>query len=89
MILDMPDPDHPDIRGLHLFSGMAEKWFLTLMRGSYVQNFPLQVELITEDDISDFLFVVLSGAVEISTAWNGRERCYQTNENSHQIASAA
>ena len=85
----MPDPDHPDIRGLHLFSAIAEKRFLTLMRGSYVQNFPLQVELIAEDDISDFLLVVLSGAVEISTAWNGRERCYQTNENSHRIANVA
>ena len=69
----MPESFHLDVRGLHLFSEMADEHFLSLMRGTYVQNFPPQIDLIAEGDPSDFLHVVLSGSVELYSGWNGRE----------------
>ena len=63
----------PDIRRLALFADMADEHFAALMRASYVQNFPPQIELITEGDPSDFLHIVLSGSVDLFSSWNGRE----------------
>ncbi|SEK75423.1 CRP/FNR family transcriptional regulator, transcriptional activator FtrB [Roseovarius azorensis] len=74
----MPDSLHPEIRRLHLFSDMAEDRFAALMRGAYVQNFPPQIELITEGDSSDFLHVLISGAVDLFARWNGRESSLAT-----------
>jgi CRP/FNR family transcriptional activator FtrB len=48
------------------------------MRGTYLQNFPPQVDLITEGEQSDFLHVILSGSVELSARWNGRETTMAT-----------
>lgn len=78
MFIGMPESDFPDIRNLHLFAGMADEHFDTLMRGSYVQTFPPQVDLIIEGDPSDFLHVLLSGSVELSSQWNGRETTMAT-----------
>ena len=69
----MPESHFPEVRGLHLFSQMADEHFLSLMRGTYVQTFPPQIELIQEGDPSDFLHVVLSGSIELFSSWNGRE----------------
>ncbi|MCK0097458.1 helix-turn-helix domain-containing protein [Yoonia sp. F2084L] len=74
----MPESDYPDIRGLHLFTEMSDEHFNALMRGSYVQNFPPQIDLIAEGDPSDFLHVVLTGSVELSSSWNGRETSMAT-----------
>ncbi len=74
----MPESDYPDVRSLHLFSEMADLNFSALMRGSYVQNFPPQIDLIIEGDPSDFLHVILSGSVELSSGWNGRETVMAT-----------
>jgi len=74
----MPDSANPDIRGLHLFSKMADEHFASLMRGVYVQNFPPQIELITEGEPSDFLHIVLSGSVDLFASWNGRETSMTT-----------
>lgn len=74
----MPESDYPDIRSLHLFADMADEHFQALMRGAYVQNFPPQIDLITEGDPSDFLHVILSGAVDLFSAWNGRETSMAT-----------
>lgn len=74
----MPESDYPDIRELHLFSAMADAHFVELMRGAYVQNFPPQIELIAEGDPSDFLHIVLSGAVDLFATWNGRETSMET-----------
>ena len=52
---------------------MADEHFNALMRGAYVQNFPPQIELITEGEPSDFLHIILSGTVDLFSAWNGRE----------------
>ncbi len=74
----MPESDYPDIRELHLFSDMADEHVLSLMRGAYVQNFPPQIELITEGDPSDFLHIILSGSVDLFSTWNGRETSMAT-----------
>lgn len=78
MYLGMPESDFPDIRGLHLFADMSDETFLALMRGSYVQNFPPQIQLIEEGDPSDFLHIVLSGSVELYSSWNRRETSMAT-----------
>jgi len=74
----MPDSAFQEIRDLALFSQMADENFSALMRGAYVQNFPAQIELITEGDPSDFLHVVLSGSVDLFSNWNGRETSLAT-----------
>ncbi|MBK5945732.1 transcriptional regulator [Rhodobacter veldkampii DSM 11550] len=74
----MPDSPFREIRDLALFSQMADENFSALMRGAYVQNFPAQIELITEGNPSDFLHVVLSGSVDLFSAWNDRETSLAT-----------
>lgn len=69
----MLESNFPDIRQLDLFSAMDEDNFQALMRGAYVQNFPPQIEMISEGDASDFLHIVLTGCVELFSSWNGRE----------------
>lgn len=78
MQLGMPETDYPDVRGLGLFAEMEAEHFRTLMRGAYVQNFPPQIELITEGDPSDFLHIVLSGTVDLFASWNSRETSMAT-----------
>ncbi len=78
MLIGMPESDYPDIRGLHLFADMADDQFATLMRGSYVQTFPPQINLIVEGDPSDFLHIILTGSVVLSSSWNGRETTMAT-----------
>lgn len=78
MLKGMPESDYPDVRSLHLFHDMADESFTALMRGAYVQNFPPQIELITEGDPSDFLHIVLSGTVDLFSQWNGRETSMAT-----------
>ncbi len=69
----MPDSYKSDIRSLPIFQHMADDNFDAIMRGGYVQNFPPQVELITEGETADFMHVVISGSVELFATWNGRE----------------
>jgi CRP/FNR family transcriptional activator FtrB len=75
---DMPEQAYPEIRALGLFSGMDDAHFQNLMRGAYVQNFPPQIELISEGEPSDFLHVVLAGAVDLFAQWNGRDTSLAT-----------
>ena len=74
----MSESHIPNIRELDLFIDIDDANFEALMRGSYVQNFPPQVEMITEGDTSDFLHIVLSGSVELFATWNGRETSMDT-----------
>lgn len=74
----MPDSAFAEIRHLALFSQMTDENFAALMRGAYVQNFPAQIELISEGDPSDFLHIVLSGSVDLFSAWNGRDTSLAT-----------
>jgi CRP/FNR family transcriptional activator FtrB len=72
------EPFFAEVRTLNLFSGMDEEPFGRLMRGAYLQNFPPQVELISEGDRCDFLHIILSGSVELFCSWNGRETSMAT-----------
>ncbi|SEO07191.1 CRP/FNR family transcriptional regulator, transcriptional activator FtrB [Gemmobacter aquatilis] len=74
----MPEQHYPEVRALGLFSGMTDENFFALMRGAYVQNFPPQIELISEGEPSDFLHVVLSGSVDLFSQWNGRDTSLAT-----------
>ena len=69
----MKSVDIPEIRALPLFHDMEDAHFESLLRGAYVQNFPPQIELITEGERSDFLHIVVEGSVELFASWNGRE----------------
>lgn len=74
----MSESHYPEVRSLHLFSEMEEENYRALMRGSYVQNFPPQIDLIHEGDPSDFLHVVLTGSVDLYARWNNRETSMAT-----------
>lgn len=76
--LGMPDSHLSEVRDLHLFSEMEEVNFQRLVRASYVQNFPPQIELITEGDPSDFLHILLTGSVDLFSSWNDRETSMAT-----------
>ncbi len=67
-----PD-DLPEMRELEPFKSMKEENFAELMHAAFLQNFPAQVQLITEGDHADFLFVVIEGCVELYAKSNGRE----------------
>lgn len=67
-----------EIRDLPLFAQMDDMNFRALMRGAYVQNFPPRIDLIHENEPPDFLHVVLSGSVDLFSAWNGRETSMAT-----------
>jgi CRP/FNR family transcriptional activator FtrB len=66
------------VRTLDLFRGMDEDHFKTLMRGSYVQDFPPLIQLIAEGGRSDFLHILIEGSVELYASWNGRETSLST-----------
>lgn len=74
----MPESFIPAVRDIHLFRDMDAANFDSLMRAAYVQNFPPQIELITEGEPSDFLHVVLSGSVDLFASWNRRETSMAT-----------
>ena len=72
-ILTMRSSDLPEIRALPLFSSMSESNFDALMQAAYLQTFPAQLELITEGDPADFLYIVVEGSVELYAHSNDRE----------------
>jgi CRP/FNR family transcriptional regulator, transcriptional activator FtrB len=73
MEVEMRDGDASELRKLLLFQTMGEECFDTLLKGAYFQTFPREVQLITEGDGADFLFIVVEGSVELFANANGRE----------------
>lgn len=65
--------DIPLVRELDLFREMDEANFDELMQAAFLQRFPPQVQLITEGDPADFLYIMVEGAAELFAANNGRE----------------
>nr|WP_276562393.1 cyclic nucleotide-binding domain-containing protein [Hoeflea prorocentri] len=63
----------PQVRSLELFESMSDSNFEKLMQAAYLQTFPAQLELITEGDPADFLYIVIEGCVELFARTNGRE----------------
>lgn len=74
----MKPADILEIKSLELFKDMETSNFDRLMRGAYMQNFPTQIELITEGEPSDFLHIIVSGVVELFATWNRRETTMAT-----------
>lgn len=74
----MSESYRQEIRKLALFADLQDASYDKLMRGAYVQNFPPRIELITEGEAPDFLHIVLSGAVDLFSTWNGRETSMTT-----------
>lgn len=69
----MRNEDVATIRELALFADMDEANFTELMQAAYFQRFPPHVQLITEGDPADFLYVVVEGCVELVANSNNRE----------------
>lgn len=69
----MRPSDLPQVRSLELFESMSDSNFEKLMQAAYLQTFPAQLELITEGDPADFLYIVIEGCVELFARANGRE----------------
>ena len=57
----MRNTDLPEVRALRLFNTMEDQHFDALMEVSYLQTFPPQLELISEGDMADFLYIVVEG----------------------------
>lgn len=62
----------PEVRSLRLFNSMGEENFAALMQAALLQSFPAQVQLVTEGDSADFLFILIEGCVELHAASSGR-----------------
>lgn len=69
----MRDKDLTLVRQLPLFRDMADECFEDMMRAAFLQHFPPRVQLITQGDPADFLYVVIDGAIEMFAANGGRE----------------
>lgn len=61
----MRQEDASLVRDLPLFMEANETTFQTLLQASFLQRFPTQVELISEDQPADFFYVVLEGCIEL------------------------
>lgn len=61
------------IEGLPLMAGMDKGHLDDLLRGAFLQRFPVHVELIREGEPADFLHVVVEGQVEIFARYRDRE----------------
>lgn len=62
-----------EIRASELFARTSDAGFSILTRGAYVQTFPPLMDLVTEGDLPDFLYILASGNVELFARWNERE----------------
>lgn len=61
------------IRSLPLFSGMIEENLDAMLGGSFLQRFPASVVLFSESDLTDFLYILVDGQVELFASANNRE----------------
>lgn len=78
-----------EIRNIPLFADINDESFAALTRGAYMQNFPPNMELISEGESADFLHIVHSGCVELFSTWNDNETTITTlYENSTFILAA-
>jgi CRP/FNR family transcriptional regulator, transcriptional activator FtrB len=67
-------PDEFDtVRGLRIFDGVDPMHVDQMLRVSFLQRFPLGVELVREGEPADFLHVVVTGKVEIFSGYRERE----------------
>lgn len=68
----MRNKDIQVIREISLFSTMKDEHFEELLKLAYLQRFPKHVQLITEDDPADFLYILIEGAIELFASSDDR-----------------
>lgn len=61
------------MRGQRIFCGVDPVCVDCMLTASFLQRFPLGVDLVREGDAADFLHVVVEGQVEIFSAYRDRE----------------
>ena len=69
----MRSDEFDQVRGLGLFAGWHAERIETLLRASFLQRFPAQVELVHEGQRADFLHIVVEGHVEVFARYRDRE----------------
>jgi CRP/FNR family transcriptional regulator, transcriptional activator FtrB len=69
----MRDSDAQKMRSLKLFASLSQDTFAILTRGSMLQTFPAEGNLIFEADRVDFLYILLEGIVELEGRWHDKE----------------
>lgn len=69
----MRETDLQTVRNLDLFRDIAQENFDALIKASFLQRFPSGVDLITEGEPADFLYVVTEGIVALYASANRRE----------------
>lgn len=62
-----------ELRKLPLFRDMMPQSFEVLMRVAYSQEFPPQLDLFRQGHSADFLHVIVEGAVELWSEWEGQQ----------------
>lgn len=67
-----PD-EFESVRKLCIFSGVDAAHVDAMLRVSFLQRFPLGVELVSEGEPADFLHVIVAGKVEVFSGYRDRE----------------
>lgn len=67
------------IRDLPLFAEMSPANLAELTQAAYLQRFPPHVQLISEGDPADFLYIVVEGCVEMFAETKGRRSTIELN----------
>ena len=65
--------DYKTVRALRLFCEMSDDSFARLLTGSFLQRFPARMQLVTEGDPADFLYIAVEGRVELFASANNRD----------------
>lgn len=78
-----------EMRLLALFKNVPDEHVDIMLRASFLQRFPAHVELVREGDPPDFLHVVVSGQVEVFSAYRDRETTVAVLEPGQSFVVAA
>jgi CRP/FNR family transcriptional regulator, transcriptional activator FtrB len=65
--------DLEHVRKLPIFAGLEPANVEVLLRGAFLQRFPVHVELVRENEQPDFLHIIVEGQVELFSAYRDRE----------------
>ncbi len=69
----MRSDEFDNVRGLRIFCGVDATHVDAMLRVSFLQRFPLGVELVREGEPADFLHVIVAGKVEVFSGYRDRE----------------
>lgn len=69
----MRQQDADAVRRLDIFSNASDETFNKIIKGGFLQRFPAGVTLVHENEMSDFLYVLIEGQVEMFSSSNDRQ----------------